>query len=521
MLSRVMLRTEGISKKFAAPVLRGIELNVNQGEVHALLGANGAGKSTLCRIISGLLWADSGRMFLDGKEFTSTTRQDAEQRGIQIVQQELNLLPTLTVAENMFLDRMPCRFGWIDRRELNRRAQAAMDALNLSQIDVRTQVSELGVGQRQLVEIAGALSRSCRLLILDEPTAALTATETERLFEQLRRLKSEGTGVIYISHRLEEIRQIADRISVLRDGRLITTQPVDELSTDEIVSLMTGAEPEVVEGVSGNTHGAGTGSSSVSERKLKGTALRVSGLSVEGRLTDVNFTLYEGERLGVAGLVGAGRTEMLRALFGDLRTDGGMIRVGDGIDRQPFEYPRDAVRAGFAMVTEDRKADGLMLSMSIRENTVLPVRRKLAWHGTLVRRRSEVAVTEAMRDSLGVISQSVEQPVDELSGGNQQKVILGKWLLTAPRILLLDEPTRGIDVPARMTILKQLNQLAERGTAILMVSSDLDELMQFCDRILVLSVGKISGDFRRDAWTKELLMQACFRGHVGLSGGSQ
>lgn len=508
------LQIRNLCKSFAAPVLRNIDLDVNPGEIHALLGANGAGKSTLSRIVAGLLAPDSGEMTLNGTVFRPSSRQDANRLGIQIVQQELNLLSTMTVAENMYLDRLPSRFGWINRRQLYRDSEAALRELGLDQIQADSLVAELGVGERQLVEIAGALSRPCRLLILDEPTAALTAAETELLFHQLRRLRANGTAMIYISHRLDEVRQISDRVSILRDGAMVVTQQAAQITSDEIVTHMSGTEWDTT------AHAPSTATFETKSQN-RPVVLRATEISLQGVLKNVSLQLHAGEKLGIAGLIGAGRTELLRVLFGDIRAQQGQMQLFDQPVRGLFRSPAEAAEAGFALVTEDRKADGALLPMSVRENTVLSVSRKMATAGGWLNIPEERTVTESMRGILQIRSQSIEQPVADLSGGNQQKVILGKWLLTQPRILLLDEPTRGIDVPARRVILGKLNELAAQGTSILMVSSDLDELMQFCDRIVVLSAGQITGEFSASEWSHDQLMQSCFAGHRGHKGDSE
>ncbi len=398
-------------------MLRDIHLDVNPGEIHALLGANGAGKSTLSRIVAGLLTADSGEMTLNGTVFRPRSRQDANGLGIQIVQQELNLLSTMTVAENMYLDRLPSRFGWINRRQLYRDSEAALRELGLDQIRADSLVADLGVGERQLVEIAGALSRPCRLLILDEPTAALTAAETDLLFRQLRRLRANGTAMIYISHRLDEVRQISDRVSILRDGALVVTQRAAEITSEEIVAQMSGPDWNAI---------SQQPSVTISERTVQNrrVVLRANEISLQGVLKDVSLQLHAGEKLGVAGLIGAGRTELLRVLFGDIRAQQGQLQLYDQAVRGLFRSPAEAVQAGFALVTEDRKADGALLPMSVRENTVLSVCRRMATAGGWLNIAEERIVTESMREALQIRSHSIEQSVADLSGATSRRSFL-------------------------------------------------------------------------------------------------
>ena len=500
-----LLEIEGLHKAYAAPVLIDIDLTVYAGEVHALVGANGAGKSTLSRIISGLTGPDSGTMRLSGEGYLPKAKSEAEGAGVQMVMQELNLIPTLSIAENLFLNRMPHRFGFVDFPGLDRRARAALEAVGLDNVDPSTPVSHLGVGRQQLVEIASALARPCRLLILDEPTAALTDPETDLLFEQIHRLKSEGVGIIYISHRMDEIRRIADRVSVLRDGRVVRTAAVLEVTTEEIVRLMVGRETVETVGAGGRIAGK--------------VALRVRGLRSADLVQDVDLELHRGEILGLAGLVGSGRTELLRAVFGAEDLSGGGIEV-EGREAR-IRHPRDAVRAGIGMVPEDRKLHGLLLSQSIRVNTTLArlgaVTRPRWW----LDRRRERAVAEGVRERLSVESASVEQPALELSGGNQQKVVIGRWLFRDCDILLFDEPTRGIDIGAKQTVYGVLRDLASRDKAILMVSSELLELMAICDRIAVMSAGRLTATFSRGEWSEEKIMAAAFSNYVGVRGSKE
>jgi ribose transport system ATP-binding protein len=499
-----LLELRGVTKHYAAPVLTDVDLDVRAGEVHALLGANGAGKSTLARIIAGITPPLSAEMALAGQTYAPANKAAAERAGVQIVQQELNLISTLTVAENLLLNRLPRKLGFITYGKLHAAARQALLRVGLDRLPLDAPAASLGVGQRQMVEIAAALDRDCRILILDEPTAALTAREIDQLFAQIRRLQSEGVGIIYISHRLDEIRAVAGRATVLRDGRVVATRNVADLDVAEMVRLMTGEEAAVAEYRSHATDAA---------------ALCVSGMTCGALVRDVSFTVHRGERLGVAGLVGSGRTELLRAIYGADVAESGSVTVGPamggGATGQRFRHPRQAVAAGLALVTEDRKQDGLLLSQSITLNTTLAAisqfRRGPGWLAC----GSERAESIRWADRMQTRRRSVDQPAWELSGGNQQKVVMARWLLRDADVLLLDEPTRGIDVGARGQIYRILDDLAAVGKAMVIVSSDLEELMEICDRIAVMSAGRLVATFDRDNWSRDRITAAAFHGYLG------
>ena len=490
-----LLRIERLHKSYAAPVLRGVNFDVRAGEVHALIGANGAGKSTLARILCGLTSLDEGRMTLGGAPYAPSGEGEAERAGVHMVMQELNLVGTLSVAENLFLNRFPRRFGFVDFRRLHAEARRALAAVGLERVDVRLPVGRLGVGEQQLVEIAAALARpACRLLILDEPTAALTAPEIDVLFGHVRRLKGKGVGLIYISHRMEEIRRITDRVTVLRDGRVVATRPTADVSTDEVVRMMVGR--------------ADVRQANVGRRERGEVALRVEGLCRGEKVRDVSFEVRRGEILGFAGLVGAGRTETMRAVYGADRPEAGRIYLSDSAEPLTIRHPRDAVRAGIGMVPEDRKQHGLLLARPVRLNETLArlseVTRPRGWIDGERERQTAQRLGRAME----VQHASVEQPVAELSGGNQQKVVLARWLLRDCDVLLFDEPTRGIDVGAKQAVYALLGRLAEAGKAIVVVSSELRELMAICDRIAVMAAGRLTATFERGAWTEDAIMNA-------------
>ncbi|MBA2113580.1 sugar ABC transporter ATP-binding protein [Bremerella alba] len=502
-----LLKTTNVTKRYGeALVLRDGSIEVRSGEIHALLGGNGAGKSTLVRIIAGLVNPTSGRMSVNGHAYQPKSKREAESVGIEIVQQEFNLISTLSVAENLLLTRLPALGGVIRQKELHHQAREALDRLGLREIATDAIVETLGVGQQQMLEIAAALYRKCRLLILDEPTAALSHAEAESLFTWLDKLRAEGVGIIYISHRLDEISRISDRISFLRDGMMIGTYQTADLTTDEMVELMTGDHPQH-ESASQRSDG---GSS------LTDFALRVEKLS-GGMVDEVSFDVRQGERLGIAGLVGAGRTELLRLIFGaDIASSGAVYLAADKTPRL-FRHPHEAVSAGIAMVTEDRKKNGLLLPQSVRVNTTLAAMSKRFSHAGLIRFQAENEQTLRHCHSMEIRCTDIELPTGTLSGGNQQKVVIARWLATNASVFLFDEPTRGIDVPARKRIYRLIDTLAAQGKGIVIVSSDLEELFETCDRIAVMSNGTLVRTFEGPDMSHELIMQAAFSGYLERS----
>ena len=495
-----LLQVEGLHKSYNVPVLADFGFELQGGEVHALIGSNGAGKSTFARILCGLTTADSGRMRLGGVPHAPRSKREAERAGVVMVLQELNVIGTLSVAENIFLPCLPRSAGFVRYGQLHSQARQALARVGLDDLDPATPANRLGVGRQQLVEIAGALAHDCRLLILDEPTAALTGPETDKLFENIRRLQAEGVGIIYISHRMDEIGRIASRITALRDGRRVATHNAGEATPAELVREMVGHDLPV-------RKGAG-------ERPPGEVAMRVEGLCAGDRVRDVSFQVRRGEILGLAGLIGSGRTETLRAIFGADLKDRGAIFLGRAPEPALIHEPADAVRAGIGMVPEDRKQDGLLLPQSIRVNTTLATIPRHARPGGWLDAGVEVRATESVSRRLAVHCASQEQPVSELSGGNQQKVVIGRWLLRDCSVLLFDEPTRGIDVAAKDMVYRLLRELAADGKAVVVVSSELTELMALCDRILVMSAGRIAAEFLPGEWTQEKITHAAFSGYL-------
>lgn len=495
-----LLQACGIDKAFpGVQALRRVDFQLRAGEVHALVGENGAGKSTLMRILAGIETADAGDVALAGQPYHPRTRREAEVLGVRMVMQELNLIGTLTAAENIFIDQLPARFGFIDFQALNEAAREVMRQVGLDQVDPSVRVDTLGVGQQQMVEIAAGLSRQCCVLALDEPTASLTDSEVELLFAQIEKLKSAGVGIVYISHRIEEVLAISDRITVLRDGQIVATHDADELNSDDVIRLMVGRDLD---------------SEDLTSRSVRGeVALRVTGLAGGDKVHGVSFEACRGEILGVAGLMGSGRTETMRLIFGADPLEAGEICLGGASVPVRIRTPREAVRRGIALLTEDRKGQGLFLPLPIRANvtiTHLTDASRLGW----IDHTRERAVTQQYVESLGIRCASVEQPVGHLSGGNQQKVVIAKWLYRDCDVLIFDEPTRGIDVGAKFEIYRMLADLAGQGKAILFVSSDLKELMAICHRIMVLSAGRKAETFARDQWSEEAIMAAAFSAYV-------
>lgn len=496
---RALLRIQGLDKAYAAPVLRCVDLELAAGQVHALIGANGAGKSTLSKIISGLVALDAGQMWLDGRSYAPRNKSAAEARGVHIVQQELNLIANLTVAENLFLNRLPRRWGFVRTGSLRRQAKEALQLVGLQDVvDPDLPVGQLGIGQQQLVEIAAALSRQCRLLILDEPTAALTDPQIDLLFGHLRRLREAGVAILYISHRMDELRQIADRATILRDGSVVCTAPMAELSAEQIVQLLTGQESRR--------------ESHHRERPLGPVALRIEGLGRREVLSDVHLAVRRGEILGIAGLVGSGRTELLRAVFGADVADRGAVYVGESARPRRFRSPREAVAAGLAMIPEDRRLHGLLLPQPVATNATLSNLARFTSRLGSIRPRMEYEATVVQCGALDVQCRGVDQAVHELSGGNQQKVVIARWLMRDAQVYLFDEPTRGIDVSAKATVYHLLNELGARGKAIIFVSSEMRELLDICDRIAVMSAGRLVTVFTRGDWSPERILHAALTG---------
>jgi ribose transport system ATP-binding protein len=498
--TNVLLEARGITKSFpGVKALDGVGIAVHRGRLNALLGENGAGKSTLMNILAGVFPPDAGEILLDGRSTRFNNPREAQDAGISIIFQELNLIPQLSVAENIFLGREPLtRLGLVDYRRMNGEAKSILEKHKLD-VDPRTPVKRLRVGEQQIVEIAKATSSRTRVLIMDEPTSAITEQEIEVLFRLIAQLKRQGVGIIYITHKLDELSQIADDVTVLRDGCLVASQSFAELTHDRIVQLMVGRDladlyPK-------------------SAAPFAGELLAVEGITLRHPeradgfvVRDVSFSVRRGEVVGMFGLMGAGRTELLETIFGlHPRTSTGTIRV-DGRQVQ-IRFPRQAIEIGLALAPEDRKIDGLVLLMSVAENIGLACVDQVTRAG-IVSTRRERELARRIVDRLEVKTPSLGQAARNLSGGNQQKVVLAKWLATNPKVLLLDEPTRGIDINAKREIYAIVDELARSGLGVLMVSSELPETLAISDRILVLAEGRITAEFHRAEATEEEVLKA-------------
>jgi ABC-type sugar transport system ATPase subunit len=488
-----ILELEGVHKAYAGvEVLDGIDLEAGEGEVLAIAGANGAGKTTLIKILSGAVELGAGEVRLDGRPVRLSTPRDAQELGIRTVYQELSLVPHLSVAENLLLGNLPKSGRLIDWPAVNARASALLERAGFRGIDVRQPASRLSVARQQMVEIAKALSSEPRILILDEPSAVLAGDDLERVFKLIRSLRERGTLVIYISHRLEEVMEIADRITVIRDGRIVATVTPDATDPTELVRLMAGTRLErVYPQRSGGTSGA--------------LLLEVEGLSRAGAFEDVSFSIERGEIVGMFGLVGSGRTEVARCLFGADPPTAGRVRI-DGRDVD-LRSPQEAIQAGVAFVTEDRARDGLVLKLPLRDNTLLASMTTARRFGLLSRRREE-AIVDAQIKRLDIRPPRPEILARHLSGGNQQKVVLAKWLLTEPRLLILDEPTRGVDMATRVELYRMFDDLTADSIGVLLISSDLSEVLGVTDRILVMRDGRLQGEFQSTATSEEEVL-AC------------
>jgi ribose transport system ATP-binding protein len=492
------LQLEGIVKRFPGVVaLNGVSLEVRAGETHALLGENGAGKSTLIKTIAGVYHPDAGEIRLDGRPARIRNPHDAQALGISTIYQEFTLAPDMSVAENIFLGREPLlirALSIVDRRELIRRTRDVLTSLDL-QIDPEATVRHLGVAQQQMVEIAKALSLDARLIIMDEPTATLTSHEIDRLFETIGRLEQRGVAVIYVSHRLEEVKAIAGRATILRDGTYVATVPVASTTIDEMIRLMVGRDLKEkfpkVKVAPGNE------------------VLRVEHLTRNGILHDISFSVRRGEIVGIAGLVGSKRTETARAIFGADPIDGGRIFLHGR--EMTARTPADAIRHRIALVPEDRKRHGIFACLSVHDNVVLSGLRQFSRRGLLDVRRARQRAQEFV-SSLRVATPDLDKWARDLSGGNQQKVVIAKWLNTNAELFLFDEPTRGIDVGGKIEVYRLMGELVSRGAAIVMISSELPEILGMSDRILVMRDGRICGEFDRADATEEGILNCALRG---------
>ena len=493
MSEQMLLEMKDISKSFpGVKALDGVSLAVRRGTVHALMGENGAGKSTLMKCLFGIYSKDAGKIFLDGKEVSFKNPKDALEHGVAMVHQELNQALKRSVMDNLWLGRYPKTFGFItSEKKMYSETKKIFDDLKI-RVDPHTRMSDMSVADRQMVEIAKAVSYNSEIIVLDEPTSSLTEQEVEHLFSIIDMLRDRGCGIIYISHKMEEILRISDDITVMRDGTHIITEPADRFTMDRIIKLMVGRElgsrfPE-------------------KNAKIGDTVLRVEGLSSRhNHVRDVSFEVKKGEIVGFAGLAGAGRTEVIENIFGiSERSDGKIYLHGKEVKNR---NPREAIKNGFALLTEERRATGIFGILDLRENTTVSSLRKYRGIAGLLHEGKRRKDTEWAMSTMRVKAPSQRTKIRSLSGGNQQKVILGRWLLTEPEILMLDEPTRGIDVGAKLEIYKLIVELAERGKSVIMVSGELPELLGVCDRICVMSGGRLVGEVDAKNTTQEDIMR--------------
>lgn len=485
-----IVEMHNISKSFpGVQALDQVSFTLYAGEVLGLLGENGAGKSTLMKILSGVYTKDEGTITILGHQVDSLTPHSAQKMGVAIINQELNLCDHLTVAQNIFLGRELLKRGILSERTMNQEAGRLLDEFQID-IDPETIVGDLPVSKRQLVEISKALAADAKILIMDEPTSALTAKEIDNLFNIIRKLKSQGCGIVYISHRLEELEHVVDRVMILRDGKYIIDMPFKDTNLDEIISYMVGREitekfPRV-------------------ETKVGQKIFEVKNLNAGRLVRDISFSLHEGEILGIAGLMGSGRTETMRAIFGvDPKESGQVFVHGEEVD---ITSPLDAIRAGLVLVPEDRARDGLCTKLSVRENIGLPNLDHIANRLTVVNRKQEQEITSTAIDNFDIRLANEEVSADSLSGGNQQKVVIGKWLARHSKVVMFDEPTRGIDVASKVEIYQIMNELKRKSIGVIFVSSELPEILGISDRILVMADGRITKEFKVEEATQDKIL---------------
>ena len=490
-----LVQMKNIAKSFSGTkVLKGVNLELGHGEILALLGENGAGKSTLMKILSGIYSKDSGEIYLDGELCHFQNPKEAQNKGVAIIHQEMNLCNDLSVSENIFLGREVMDGLRLNHKKMDEEAQKILDDLGISMKSTEL-ARDLKVSEQQMVEIAKALSQDAKVLIMDEPTSALSRKEIEDLFRVIRKLRDEGRGIIYISHRLDELRAIADKVSILRDGENVISGDLKDFSIDDIIRHMVGREiqdkfPRIL-----------------CEKGKE--ILRVENLNAGPKVRDISFSLYEGEILGIAGLMGAGRTEMTRALFGvDEKTSGKIYLFGEEVKTNT---PKDSIELGMALIPEDRRKDGLCTDLSIRENISLPNLDSMKNSLGVLSKELELKISEDTIKSLNVKAKDREMISKNLSGGNQQKVVLGKWLVRNPKVILFDEPTRGIDIGAKVEIYQIMNELKKKGVGVLFISSEMEEVLGMSDRILIFCDGRITGELSREEANQENILKFATR----------
>lgn len=500
-MGKAILEMKGINKSFGnVSVLKDVDFTLQEGEVHALVGGNGAGKSTLMKIMTGVYSLDSGEIYINGERKNIQNTKDAKENGIAMIFQELSLVPTMTIAENIFLGEEITKTGFRDVSAMNKRAKEILNDLGIF-INPELKVNQLSVGMSQMIEIAKAISKNARILVLDEPTASLSDSETVQLFRIIRQLKENGVSMVYISHRMNEILSISDAVTILRDGKKIITDNIENLDLDKIISHLVGGE-------------ASQKKFEWVEREYdanKDLILKVKNLKISDKIQNISFELQKGEILGIAGLMGSGRTEILETLFGIRKKLGGTIELlGKEIN---INSSQDAIRYGFALIPEDRRRQGLVLGHSVKSNAILPYLRNLLIGKTYL--ISEKASNELANDDikrLNIKTDSIHKRINLLSGGNQQKVVIAKWLNMNPKIMMLDEPTAGVDIGAKTEIIEIIRKFADEGKGVIFVSSELTELLSVCDRIITIFDGRITGSIlRKNINSEEELQNAIQR----------
>jgi ribose transport system ATP-binding protein len=501
---------EGIRKVFSGVVaLDGVDCTVERGEVHALVGENGAGKSTLIKVMTGAYRRDGGHVLLEGREVNFRSPEEAQGQGVVAVYQEVNLLMFRTVAENIFLGREPRRMGLIDWKRMNADAGAILTRLGLD-IDPAATLGSLNIALRQMVAIARGVSFGAKVVVLDEPTSSLTEHEVSILYDVIRRLKAEGVGVVYISHRFDELYTVCDRVTVLRDGKFVATRPLEGLEKIDLVCLMLGKQREELQKRGATAFGEHRADAKAAAPSADAPLLRAENLTRGRKLDHVSLEAARGEIVGMAGLLGSGRTETARAIFGADPVDEGRVEL----EGRPLHLgaPRDAIEAGLAFLTEDRKAEGIIPELSVRENLTLAALPEMTKMGVVSRAKQNEVVGRFMK-RLGIKASSAEQKIRELSGGNQQKVLLARWLCKNPKFLILDEPTRGIDIGAKGEIQSLINELAASGLGVLMISSELEELVEGSSRVVVMRDGRAVAELRGAEISQDNIIHAMAEGN--------
>lgn len=500
MTSPYILQMSDISKSFpGVKALQNVKLDVKKGEVHALMGENGAGKSTLMKILIGIYTADTGSVVFDGEKLSISNVKEALDKGISMIHQELNPVPEMTVAENIFLGREPTygKTGIVNQKQLIRNTKELFERLNIMTIDPKAKMIDLTVAKMQLVEIAKAVSFDSKLIIMDEPTSAITDKEVAHLFDIIRSLQKKDVGIIYITHKMEELKQIANTLTVFRDGQYVGTDSIDNMSRERLIEMMVGRE---LSHAFDKEHA-----------ELQEVALEVKNLTKEDKFYDVNFHVRKGEVLGIAGLMGSGRSEILETIFGVMQADTGDIEVNG--QKKKMRTPKDAINAGIGLLTEDRKLTGCFLPLSVRDNMIMVNINKYTKNGIINQKRID-ADCDDQKKKMNIKTPNMDQLIGNLSGGNQQKVLIGRWLLHNPDILFLDEPTRGIDIGAKSEIYNLIFDLAKQGKAIIIVSSEMPEVLGLSDRIVVMSEGYQTGELDRSEATQEAIMELATRGEL-------